>query len=194
MAIQAERTIVWLGPTANDSDIAMRCLNRLHGRFHCMGRTRLWSRKEGQALLALGERAIWRNLSPQMLAEAPNLWLYAGQIGISWPAVLHFRDLLAEVALGGRMEHLQFANAIFDSHASHVISAVTSVHDNVRVLANQEFPTALSETYVPQDPDEMLAGLSSQLDHSIITIESRWSMVRVSHEVNIMSLTQPITA
>jgi hypothetical protein len=157
----------------------MRCLAGLHDRRHRSQLRRLWSRREGQALLALAERTIWRRISPQLLAKSNDLWLNCGTYGIPWDVVLEFRDTLLDLASRGRVEHHHCAHAILGSQASVVISTTASIQEGAFTLHSQDFPPPLPHGTDSSGVSLEMDGLSSHLDQSISVIETRWMMVSV---------------
>jgi hypothetical protein len=107
-----------------------------------------------------------------------NLWLCAGSSSVPWETLLYFRQLLADIEAQGRMEHHHFAHALQASQASDAISAVINKQELQRSQLDARYPPPLSA--VMSWSEAGLQDVSSQLDCSIATVNTRWTMVSKS--------------
>ena len=88
---EAKQVYVWLGKEANNSDLAMDYVS-LKGKGPLVergpGYARLWSKKEGRALVELFERPYWRRMwIIQEIIHAGRLTVCCGNKWFEWDAL-----------------------------------------------------------------------------------------------------------
>ena len=171
-----DRATIWLGPASSDSSIAIRVLDRLQARASVPMAQRLWSRKEGNALLALAERPAWKQLHRKTTLRSRDPCIAVGITRIPWGAILHLRDELVNLEAHGRLEHQACARALLASAASQAIEIFLQ---DSHQCNDQEatYPPALAPSDPSVGPHVALNELSRQLDTSIANVESRWTLV-----------------
>ena len=163
----------------------MRLLNRLHSRPPGSMSEQLWSRTEGQALLSLAERPVWKHF-PALVCVWQEPIIAVGTLSISWAALIGFRQVLLDLAARGRLEHHGSANALLASEASTSIeAALIALEVDLGAGSTTAYPQRLP--YPPPLPctaaisgeADDLPELSEQLGSSITTIETRWELVSI---------------
>lgn len=113
----------WLGPSADDSDLAMAFLSSPRAarkpRRQGLAFTPVWTRREGIALRKLCEREYWRRMwIIQEVIHADRITIWCGSLSFDWDSA--FDGLYATLKIIDDkhwLSHQPFGDAIFHSSA-----------------------------------------------------------------------------
>lgn len=115
----ATTVVVWLGRTADESNLAIDYIAQKDPRRLCAKGTRfsqIWSSQQGRAVLALCERPYWTRVwIIQEVMMARNITVFCGDKNFEWRDIERTFNNLELIAKRGRIEHHQYVANVLAS-------------------------------------------------------------------------------
>ena len=176
---QATEVAVWVGPAADNSDLAIKRINTGPEEIsHGKGFRPIWTSEEGRAIYELCERKYWKRIwIVQEFILAKDITLYCGRKSFSWHALsLIFSHLLGDV-VSNRIEHHPYAAHVKTSFAASMVqqrqqkmtTAAFSLCDLIQMYKHMESTDIRDKVFG-------LLGLVQESELRLLGISANYSM------------------